>query len=351
VSCVRSNEHQGIGFLSDPRRLNVALTRAKYGLVVVGNPRVLAKQPLWHLLLSHFISNGCLVEGALNALKVSALHLPPPSKPYLPRANIVAMREALAASAAEGTGGSADATAPWAAHALPAYGGGGGGHVDSGSGGGSLGDLLGPAAFPPLSSTSMAAASSTLAAAAPYGFHPGMMTSIGLVGNFGGGGFPDLSSMFHADPHAASSMPLGLGLAHIAMSMAAAGVLPAGPAPLEVIPSGVADGGGSHPHRSSGAAWSGSRNTGRGGGRNGESRGGSGIGGQRQRSGGMGRGGGGAARHGGGGGGGGASSYAQAHDDVRSQAFSHAGGGGGDGSVAPSIDEVRTQTSGSRRAF
>jgi regulator of nonsense transcripts 1 len=29
LTCVRSNEHQGIGFLGDPRRLNVALTRAK----------------------------------------------------------------------------------------------------------------------------------------------------------------------------------------------------------------------------------------------------------------------------------------------------------------------------------
>jgi regulator of nonsense transcripts 1 len=58
LTCVRSNEHQGIGFLSDPRRLNVALTRAKYGLVLLGNPKVLAKNGLWYQLLNDYKSKG-----------------------------------------------------------------------------------------------------------------------------------------------------------------------------------------------------------------------------------------------------------------------------------------------------
>eukprot|EP00163_Fabomonas_tropica_P009292 TRINITY_DN1909_c0_g1_i2.p1 TRINITY_DN1909_c0_g1~~TRINITY_DN1909_c0_g1_i2.p1 ORF type:complete len:1112 (+),score=271.16 TRINITY_DN1909_c0_g1_i2:105-3440(+) len=71
LSCTRSNEHQGIGFLNDPRRLNVALTRAKYGTIIIGNPKVLSKQPLWNFLLTHCKDTECLVEGPLNNLKQS----------------------------------------------------------------------------------------------------------------------------------------------------------------------------------------------------------------------------------------------------------------------------------------
>ena len=75
MTCVRSNEHQGIGFLNDPRRLNVALTRAKYGTVVVGNPKILGKQALWHSLLMHYRDQGVFVEGPLQSLKPSMLSL------------------------------------------------------------------------------------------------------------------------------------------------------------------------------------------------------------------------------------------------------------------------------------
>ena len=82
LSCVRSNTHQGIGFLSDPRRLNVALTRARYGLVILGNPKVLSKHPLWHFLLVHFKERNCLVEGPLTNLQTSLLQFGRPRMAY-----------------------------------------------------------------------------------------------------------------------------------------------------------------------------------------------------------------------------------------------------------------------------
>lgn len=79
-SCVRSNEHQGIGFLNDPRRLNVALTRAKFGIIIVGNPKVLSKQPIWNYLLTFYRESKALVEGPLNNLKESLVQFNKPRK-------------------------------------------------------------------------------------------------------------------------------------------------------------------------------------------------------------------------------------------------------------------------------
>eukprot|EP00768_Dysnectes_brevis_P005704 gnl/Dysnectes_brevis/4232_a5601_342.p1 GENE.gnl/Dysnectes_brevis/4232_a5601_342~~gnl/Dysnectes_brevis/4232_a5601_342.p1 ORF type:complete len:881 (+),score=408.29 gnl/Dysnectes_brevis/4232_a5601_342:57-2699(+) len=75
LSCVRANKTTGIGFLSDPRRLNVALTRAKYGIVLVGNASVLSRHPRWSPLLAMLAAQGKVVEGPLNDLRPITLKL------------------------------------------------------------------------------------------------------------------------------------------------------------------------------------------------------------------------------------------------------------------------------------
>ena len=76
ISCVRSNEKVGIGFLSDPRRLNVALTRAKYVRIVVGNGKILSKQRLWNHLLHHFQDRRLTMEGPVNKMNRSRATFP-----------------------------------------------------------------------------------------------------------------------------------------------------------------------------------------------------------------------------------------------------------------------------------
>ena len=51
-SCVRASANQGIGFLSDIRRMNVGITRAKSSLWVLGNARSLVKGEFWGNLIS-----------------------------------------------------------------------------------------------------------------------------------------------------------------------------------------------------------------------------------------------------------------------------------------------------------
>ena len=52
-SCVRSNSERNVGFLSESRRLNVALTRAKRGLIVIGDPDTLRSDKNWKAWLDY----------------------------------------------------------------------------------------------------------------------------------------------------------------------------------------------------------------------------------------------------------------------------------------------------------
>jgi ATP-dependent RNA/DNA helicase IGHMBP2 len=53
ISLVRSNENKEIGFLNDTRRMNVALTRAKKRLVVIGDSSTLANHPFYKSFIDY----------------------------------------------------------------------------------------------------------------------------------------------------------------------------------------------------------------------------------------------------------------------------------------------------------
>ncbi|XP_034250544.1 probable helicase senataxin [Thrips palmi] len=59
ISCVRTN---GVGFLSDRQRINVALTRAKYAMFICGNFSSLDRDSMWNNLLTDARHRKCLIE-------------------------------------------------------------------------------------------------------------------------------------------------------------------------------------------------------------------------------------------------------------------------------------------------
>ena len=70
-SCVRANDTNDVGFLKDLRRLCVSLTRAKYGLIIVGNANTFSRNSCWCKLILNLMSKGVFVEGQLESLHAS----------------------------------------------------------------------------------------------------------------------------------------------------------------------------------------------------------------------------------------------------------------------------------------
>ena len=64
-NCVRSNAEEQIqkslGFLLDERRLNVAITRPKYFLLIVGNAATLSKSDVWNNMVDYCQCQGKLI--------------------------------------------------------------------------------------------------------------------------------------------------------------------------------------------------------------------------------------------------------------------------------------------------
>ncbi|MBK6818160.1 MAG: hypothetical protein IPG85_00540 [Bacteroidetes bacterium] len=58
ISLVRSNEDNHIGFLSDYRRMNVAITRAKEQLFIIGDSATLGNDKFYKSLLEYIETNG-----------------------------------------------------------------------------------------------------------------------------------------------------------------------------------------------------------------------------------------------------------------------------------------------------
>ena len=70
ISTVRSNVEGNIGFLASKKRLNVALTRPKKGIIIIGNCECLSKRSkIWRDLFDFYASKNLIIDEEGNALR------------------------------------------------------------------------------------------------------------------------------------------------------------------------------------------------------------------------------------------------------------------------------------------
>jgi senataxin len=94
-SSVRAAGSKGIGFLSDVRRMNVALTRSKHFLFVIANTRSIMVNPYWRDLVKHARDTEAVIQVPYSGSRqsysfpdLSTLKaMPPPLKPMFSFSN------------------------------------------------------------------------------------------------------------------------------------------------------------------------------------------------------------------------------------------------------------------------
>ena len=62
VSTVRSNKRKDIGFMKDERRINVALTRSRHLLIVVGHGDTIGSNETWNKYLDWIEKRKCYYQ-------------------------------------------------------------------------------------------------------------------------------------------------------------------------------------------------------------------------------------------------------------------------------------------------